>query len=172
MCFRRLHCFFHSLLQWEAGRQAWKAGTVLMSVWRTNTESHSEWLRFTVADGLKMHLQQLIWNAYCHHTRNTCKHTEINLASIFLSVTAVLTLIRQKQGSCCHLNKWWTEKCILHFAVWPDPTAARWFLRQALCSAIHSFCCLVGLQVWGKTTSWAGFAQHTTAMLPCLQIHY
>lgn len=93
---------------------------------------------------LKMHLQQLIWNAYCHHTRNSCKHTEINLASIFLSATAVLTLIRQTQGSCCHLHKWWTEKCNLRFSAWPDPTAARWFLGEALCTAIHSFCCLAG----------------------------
>lgn len=172
MCFRRQHCSFHSLLQWEAGRQAWKRAQFWCQCEEQAPEVtvHDCHLQQLIVSENAGHLQQLIWNAYC--TRNSCKDTEINLASIFLSVTAVLTLIKQKQGSCCHLKKWWTEKCNLYFAAWPDPTGAQWFLSQALCSAIHSFCCLAELLVWGKTTNWAGFAQHTTAILPCPQIHY
>lgn len=46
----------------------------------------------------------------------TVVNTQNKSFSIFLSVTAVLTSIRQKQGSCCHLNEWWTEKSYSHFA--------------------------------------------------------
>lgn len=81
MCFRRQHCCFHSLLQWEIGRQAWKQA----QLW---CQCEEQTLKVTAHDcDLQQprvsentgHMQQLIWNTYCHPIRNSCKHTEINL---------------------------------------------------------------------------------------------
>lgn len=168
MCFRRQHSCCHSLLQWEVGRQAWKQA----QLW---CQCEEQTLKVTAHDcDLQQprvsentgHLQQLIWNTYCHPIRDSCKHTKINL--VVFSYQLLLYWLQSGRSR-------------VHAAIWMNDGQ-----KSLIPTLLHNHSCAVVSQtgsllchlwlpgrvacLWDKT-SWAGFAQHTAGMLPCLQIH-
>lgn len=103
-------------------------------------------------------------NMCCHRTRNSCKFLQKKVLLIFSHHSYYCTRFNQEDVHAAIQTERWTEKPNAHVTMWLDPTAAELSLRQhALCSAIHTFCCLAGLQVCRRTASQAEFAQHTTA---------